>query len=143
LKQEKIQTDRLQEAEVEKQQQNGSDPAKDSDTTRENKENEKPDPGLLEIASEKKRRREKQAQNKDTLKDLSSKYKLDPIEKLKQESDKEIKMNSPRPDSGSSTLTTTTNNTSITTKARYPGSIVYGRDPVYGFMKKSKKRVSV
>ena len=80
-----------------------------------------------------KKDRERLKEKENNLKELNSKYKLDPIELLKQESDKEKKKTTPRPDSGTSTLTTST--------ARYPGSILYNKDPVHGYLRREKKRV--
>ena len=70
------------------------------------------------------------------LRELNSKYKLDPIEKLNKENNESEtrslrKNKSPsRPDSGVS---------SIARSVRYPASILHHRDPVYGYHRKEKR----
>ena len=133
---EKKEQERVKEAEeAEKENQEGS---KEQETSQGGKEAQTKTTTTTEVVvPDRKARKDKERlrEKENNLKELNTKYKLDPVELLKQESEREKKKVTPRPDSGTSTLTTST--------ARYPASILYGKDPAHGYLRREKKRVSV
>ena len=118
------------------------------------------------MAAKRKAKKDRSKDRESNLREISNKYKMnaqnggaaggdsttsggaagkvDPVEKLNKENEDEISSTTTtkkgraagaRPDSGTSSI-----NHSV---ARYPGSILHNRDPVYGYNRKEKKKVSL